>query len=150
MLTELNRLFQMDQQDGKYFTIWYGVYQPSTHTVRYAGAGHPPAIVLPADGSDPVRLTSESIPIGVLEDTTFVTHSYSVPPDSDLLIYSDGAFDLGTARRPALDPRGVRRPVRPHRGHTALDPEDLVKQLRKRSDAGRFDDDCTLVRVSIH
>ncbi len=150
VLTELNRLFQMDQQDGKYFTIWYGVYQPSTHTVRYAGAGHPPAIVLPADGSDPVRLTSESIPIGVLEDTTFVTHSYSVPPDSDLLIYSDGAFDLALpdGRHWTLEEfvdLCARTAGTPH-----WTLEDLVKQLRKRSDAGRFDDDCTLVRVSIH
>ena len=149
VLTELNRLFQMDQQDGNYFTIWYGVYQPSTRTLRYAGAGHPPAIVLTADGSDPVRLPSESIPIGILEDTTFTAHSYQPPSDATLLIYSDGAFDLALpdGRHWTLDDfidvcaRTARAP------QWTLD--DLVDQLRSRSDAGQFDDDCTLVRVTV-
>ena len=149
VLTELNRLFQMDQQAGNYFTIWYGVYQPSTRTLRYARAGHPPAIVMTADGSDPVltalrdQSRSES-----LRDTTYETHGYHLPPDADLLIYSDGAYEL----------------VLPGGGHwgleefidlcarTARSPDwtldDLVGQLRNRSETGHFDDDCTLVRVT--
>ena len=150
VLTELNRLFQMDQQGGNYFTMWFGVYQPSTRTLRYAGAGHPPAIVLTAGGSEPVRLPSESIPIGVLEDTTFATLSYQLPPDAALLIYSDGALDLALAdgRRWALEDfidlsaRTARSP-----GWTL---DDLVVQLRDRSTTGGFDDDCTLVRVCVH
>ena len=149
VLTELNRLFQMDQQAGNYFTIWYGVYQRSTHTLRYAGAGHPPAIVLTADGSDPVRLPSESIPIGVLANATFDVNSYPLPPDTTLLIYSDGAFELTL---PAgghwcledfidLCARTARSP------HWTL--EDLVGQLRSRTKTGQFDDDCTMVRVTI-
>ena len=149
VLTELNRLFQMDQQDGNYFTIWYGVFQPSTRTLRYAGAGHPPAIVVTADGSEPVRLQSESIPIGVLEDSTFETHSYILPSDTAVLIYSDGAFELTLedGHRWALDDF-VELCT-----DTARSPkwtlEDLVVQLRKRSATGQFDDDCTLVRVSV-
>ena len=149
VLTELNRLFQMDQQDGNYFTIWYGVYQLSTRTLRYAGAGHPPAIVLTADGSDPVQLPSESIPIGVLEDTTFEAHSYLLPSDTAVLIYSDGAFDLTL-------PDGHRWALEDFIGlcaDTARSPhwtlDDLVGQLRKHSETGQFDDDCTLVRVGV-
>ena len=148
VLTELNRLFQMEQQDGNYFTIWYGVYQPSTRTLRYAGAGHPPAIVLTADGSDPVRLPSESMPIGFLEETTFETQTYVLPPDSDLLIYSDGVYDLALpdgenwALEDFIDlcARTARSP------HWNLD--DIVRQLRQRSETGQFDDDCTLVRLT--
>lgn len=147
-LTELNRLFQMDRQDGNYFTIWYGVYQPSSNTLRYAGAGHPPAVVLPADGSDPIELPSESIPIGVMEDATFETRSQTLPPGAALLIYSDGAFEL-----PA--PEGLHWDLQDFVelcARTARTPDwtldDLVDELRNRSDTGEFDDDCTLVRVS--
>lgn len=149
VLTELNRLFQMDQQAGNYFTIWYGVYQPSTRILRYAGAGHPPAIVLTADGADPVRLPSGSMPIGVLEETRFQTHSYRLPTDSTLLIYSDGVFDLTlhNGQRWTLEDfiDLCRR--------TACSPEwslqGLVDQLKARSETGNFDDDCTLVRVTV-
>lgn len=148
VLTELNRLFQMDQQDDKYFTIWYGVYQRSTHTLDYAGAGHPPAIVLPPNGSDPVRLRSGSMPIGVLQDAAFESSSCSVAPGSTVLVYSDGAFELSL-------PGGRRWTLGDFVdlcAQTAQSPDwtldDLIDQLRNRSDNGDFDDDCTLVRVT--
>ncbi|MCB0931845.1 MAG: CHASE domain-containing protein [Mycobacterium sp.] len=149
VLTELNRLFQMEEHAGNYFTIWYGVYQPSTHTLSYSGAGHPPTIVLTADGSDPARLPSESIPIGVMEDSTFETRHCTVNPDTALLIYSDGAFDLTLrdGRTWTLDDfisLCARTATKP--GWTL---DDLIDQIRNRSTSGLFDDDCTLVRVSI-
>ena len=149
VLTELNRLFQMDQQAGNYFTIWYGVYQPSTRTLRYAGAGHPPAIVLTPDGADPVRLPSDSVPVGVLEETTFETRSVVLPPVADVLLYSDGAFDLFLPDgRPWTLDEFIDLCAR-----TAASPkwtlDRLINKLRKRSESGLFTDDCTLVRLTI-
>ncbi len=149
VLTELNRLFQMDQQDGNYFTIWYGVYQSSTRTLRYAGAGHPPAILLAADGSEPVRLPSESLPVGVLEDTAFSTRSQTLHPGTSLLIYSDGAFEMEPREGSVWNVEEFIDTC----AQTAAAPgwtlEDLIDRLRKHSGTGQFDDDCTLVRVNI-
>jgi len=149
VLAELNRLFQMDQQAGNYFTMWYGVYQPSTRTLHYAGAGHPPAIILTGDGSDPVRLASESVPIGVMPGTTFETRSYPMPSDSVLLVYSDGAYEVKL-------PDGQRGAIEDFIGlcaRTATTPdwtlEDIVRQVRGWSESRQFDDDCTLVRVTL-
>ena len=149
VLTELNRLFQMDRQAGNYFTIWYGVYQPSNRTLRYARAGHPPAIILSDDGAEPVQLPLGSVPIGVLEDITYETHHHQLQPGTDLLIFSDGAFEL-------VLPSGERWGLEDFIevcAHTARSPQwtldDLVGQLRRRSKTGQFDDDCTLVRVAI-
>ncbi|WP_313676696.1 CHASE domain-containing protein [Mycolicibacterium sp.] len=149
VLTELNRLFQQEKQAGNSFTIWYGVYQPSTRTLRYARAGHPPAIVLTGNGSGPAQLDSGSVPIGVLTDVTYETHEYRLDADADVLLYSDGAFELvltGGARLTLdqfidLCARTARSP------QWTLD--DLVGQLRDRSENGDFHDDCTLVRITI-
>ena len=46
VLTALNRAFQMDQQNGLFFTIWYGIYHRPTRRLDYAGGGHPPALLL--------------------------------------------------------------------------------------------------------
>ena len=46
VLTALNQAFQMDQQNGMFFTIWYGVYHKPTRRLDYSGGGHPPAILL--------------------------------------------------------------------------------------------------------
>ena len=149
VLNELNRLFQMDQQAGHYFTIWYGVYQHSSRSLRYAGAGHPPALVLCADGSAPVLLPSNSLPIGIAEDAEFETADHTLPADSALLLYSDGVLelDLRDGKRWTLDDfvelceRTAQAP------QWSLD--DLIGQLRDRSEGGQFVDDCTMVRVAV-
>ena len=41
-MTKLNEMFQMDRQDGKYFTIWYGVYRPAERALAYCNAWRPP------------------------------------------------------------------------------------------------------------
>ena len=61
-LGKLNSLFRMEEQGDSYFTVWYGVYQPSTRTLRYAGAGHPPALAL--DHSNTVSRLSSRRPSG--------------------------------------------------------------------------------------
>lgn len=149
VLTELNRLFQMDQQAGNYFTMWYCVFEPSTRTLRYARAGHPPAIVLNADGAEPVLLPSGSIPIGVLPDTLYETHDVQLEPDAALLIYSDGAFELALSDGGRWSLEEFIEMCARTSGSPGWTLDDLVGQLRKRSKTGQFDDDCTLVRVTV-
>ena len=52
VLFALNNAFQMDQQNGLYFTIWYGVYHKPTRRIDYSGGGHPPALLI---GGPPPR-----------------------------------------------------------------------------------------------
>ncbi|HTN75166.1 MAG TPA: SpoIIE family protein phosphatase, partial [Pirellulaceae bacterium] len=52
VLTALNQAFPMEEHDGRFFTIWYGVYDKRTHQLRYASGGHPPAILLDAAGNE--------------------------------------------------------------------------------------------------
>ncbi len=58
-LEELNRLFQMDQQGEHYFTMWYGVYQASTRSLRYASAGAPPAYAFTRDREGTVSVAGQ-------------------------------------------------------------------------------------------
>ncbi len=105
VLAELNRLFGMEVQGGNYFTAWYGVYRRSTRTLRYASAGHPPALGLSPDG-DGVAVTplaTPTLPVGMFADTEFSTAEYRPPAGSQILIYSDGAYeraiDDGTSQK---------------------------------------------------
>lgn len=150
VLTELNRLFQMDQQAGNYFTVWYGVYQPSTRTLTYASAGHPPALVLSHREPAGLRATlgADAIPVGVLEDTEYTTKRYTIPPDAEVLLYSDGAYELDTADgRHWSQTDFVDHYSRRFDHHDSLD--EFVDELRATSRTGAFEDDCTLVRLRI-
>jgi len=57
VLFALNNAFQMDQQNGLYFTIWYCVFHKPTRQVRYSGGGHPPAILIDGPSAAETKLT---------------------------------------------------------------------------------------------
>ena len=148
-LGKLNSLFRMEEQGDSYFTVWYGVYQPSTRTLRYAGAGHPPALAL--DHSNTVsRLSSRSAPVGLFDDTSYRCSSYTVPAGGQLLLYSDGAFDL-TSESVHESPISLEDFIAAC-ATLAADPawtlDSLVACLKERSPDGRFHDDCSLVLLT--
>lgn len=151
VLDEINRLFPMEDQADSYFTIWYGIYQPSTRTLRYSSAGHPPALMLlrTADGVAVSGLSTPGNPIGMFADTVYTTDSYQVPHGAQLLLYSDGAFEL-----PVRNTDGklwYRDDFVNLCAELAADPDwmldDLVDRLRSQIPDGHFDDDCALVLV---
>lgn len=96
VLAELNRVFQINDNGNDYFTIWYGVYNQLNRQLVYAGAGHPPAVLLSTNpAAAPIReLSTANLPIGILPDSDFDDDSCEVQPGSTLYIFSDGAYEI--------------------------------------------------------
>jgi sigma-B regulation protein RsbU (phosphoserine phosphatase) len=95
VLEALNKAFPMERQNDMFFTIWYGVYQLSSRTLRWAGGGHPAALLLTPESSDrPILLESEGPLIGAIDGLEFDSGESAVPAGSRLFIYSDGAFEV--------------------------------------------------------
>lgn len=92
VVTKLNAVFQMDRQDGKYFTIVYAVYRPAARELLYCNAGHPPALLF--DGSELHQLDVDGPAVGMVPDLPYDTHRAAVPPAARLLVYSDGVFEI--------------------------------------------------------
>ncbi len=97
VLAALNRAFQMDEQDGLYFTIWYGIYDRTTRRIEFSGGGHPPALLLtgptPSEASMQV-LKSQGPMIGADPDMTYETDSCTVDAFGRLFLFSDGAYEI--------------------------------------------------------
>ncbi len=53
VLQALNETFQMNDQNEKYFTMWYGVYNRANRQLLYASAGHPPAVLIYSQEKQP-------------------------------------------------------------------------------------------------
>ncbi|MBW4582693.1 MAG: SpoIIE family protein phosphatase [Tildeniella nuda ZEHNDER 1965/U140] len=97
VLTALNEAFQMDSQNDKYFTIWYGVYNQAKQQLIYSSAGHPPAILLQDTvdkGIQTTLLKTTGMPIGLLPDARFFDQRYDIDASSLLYIFSDGVYDF--------------------------------------------------------
>lgn len=145
VLAELNRLFHMDLHDDHYLTMWYGVYEMSSRTLRYASAGAPPALVVaPGDGGAASELSSGGRPLGMFDDSVFMTRSYTVPPGCHLLLFSDGAYEDARCdgRQCSL---ADFKDLYSRLAASSLD--DLAETLRGLTPSGNFCDDCTLVRL---
>jgi sigma-B regulation protein RsbU (phosphoserine phosphatase) len=74
VLAGLNNAFQMDRHHGKYFTIWYGVYQQSIRRLSWAGGAHPAALLSTgpdAAGAAMKPLQSQGGIIGLMENMPF-------------------------------------------------------------------------------
>jgi sigma-B regulation protein RsbU (phosphoserine phosphatase) len=97
VLAGLNDAFLMEKQDGKYFTIWYGVYNQRTRRLDCASAGHPPAVLLlePEGGrAKLLELGENNLVIGVAPGESFRGAGHTVGPRGRLYLFSDGVFEV--------------------------------------------------------
>jgi serine phosphatase RsbU (regulator of sigma subunit) len=94
VLAALNDAFQSDQHGRKFFTIWYGVYQPSIRRLTWSGGGHHPSVLLQGDGPQAAFLESSGPMMGIATGMPFEAFHCTVPPSSRLLIFSDGVFEI--------------------------------------------------------
>jgi phosphoserine phosphatase RsbU/P len=87
----LNRQFPMDRT-RQYFTLVYGVLDPSSGRFDYVVAGHPPPVLLPHAGP-PAVVAGAGLPIGMIEDAAFEQESLTLDPGDRLYFYTDGVTE---------------------------------------------------------
>jgi sigma-B regulation protein RsbU (phosphoserine phosphatase) len=149
MLTALNEAFLMEKQNDMYFTIWYGVWRPSTRTIRFASAGHPPALLATpqADGSarvDPLK--GVGLILGGMSGATYRTFEHRIPGAARLYVVSDGTYEIerpdGTMWDVAEFQSFFATPPPP--GESELD--GLFARAKAVRGAGSLDDDFSIMR----
>jgi sigma-B regulation protein RsbU (phosphoserine phosphatase) len=98
VLSRLNDVFQMERQDNKYFTIFYGVFRKSDRVLSYCNGGHPDALLYTgADRTSATlhKLASTDPIIGMLPPgMDFQTRTQSLGAHARLVICSDGVFEI--------------------------------------------------------
>lgn len=96
VLQGLNLAFAEELHNNKYFTIWYGVFCPSTRRLTYSGGGHPPALLFngtPREESV-IRLKSNGPMIGIMPDVPFASQTVELGPSAKLFLFSDGVYEI--------------------------------------------------------
>jgi sigma-B regulation protein RsbU (phosphoserine phosphatase) len=104
VVAHLNRLFPFDPATEQFATMVYGILNTPTGELRYASAGHPGPVFLPA-GSDPLILDSQGFPIGLADDP-YEERSVRLGAGDRLCLYSDGVPE---AMNPTGEPFGTNR-----------------------------------------
>lgn len=145
VLGALNEAFAMEEHNLLYFTIWYGVFERTTRKVRYASAGHPPAIVIAA-GSAPAELRQQAMPIGVMSDSVFASAEFRLPPTAAVYLFSDGIYEV-------TRPGGEEFTFGEFMDRLASvasaggGPRELLAAMRAIQDRAEFEDDVSVLEL---
>jgi sigma-B regulation protein RsbU (phosphoserine phosphatase) len=97
VLSRLNNVFQMEKQNGKYFTMWYGVFQPATRSLAFSNAGHPPALLYSGPSAAQAtlqKLEADGLAIGMIDDMPYSTTTVDLGKFARLIVYSDGVYEI--------------------------------------------------------
>lgn len=91
VLSRLDSRFPQDQYE-QYFTMFYLLLDTATGEVRYSSAGHPPGLVLSADGRM-YSLDKGGSLIGLGGLVPFEEGSHRLSPGDRVILYTDGLTD---------------------------------------------------------
>lgn len=104
-LTTLNKVLHERYSAGgdpRYCTAVFGTIDPDPDagrlTVHLASGGHPPAVVLRADGTAAYLPTPGGLLVGVLPTAPFTAASTTLGPGDTLLLYTDGLTEARTGK----------------------------------------------------
>src|ERR1700720_4180108 len=76
----------------RYATVFYGVFDGATRTLRYVNAGHTPPIVLRRDGSIDT-LETGGAPVGMFPDSSYEEGVAQLDPSDVVISYTDGVIE---------------------------------------------------------
>ncbi len=86
---ELNRRFQMEEQNQLFFTMLYGVLQLSNLEFRFVSAGHDPVVHV-RQNAKPELVEENNMAIGWVEDLDYDEGQIQLNAGDRLYLYSDG------------------------------------------------------------
>jgi len=140
VLASLNRMFPMEQYNGLFFTIWYGVYDTVARVMSFAAGGHHAGYMMPPPRRQPVPLSAPNPAIGMIPDMPMTAARIEVPAGSAISLFSDGVFEIvdRSGRQWGLDDV---LPLLP----ASAAARQLYDQVRLAARPGPLDDDFSVL-----
>ncbi|WP_030964831.1 PP2C family protein-serine/threonine phosphatase [Streptomyces sp. NRRL S-378] len=155
-LTTLNRVLheRYSSGDPRYCTAIFGTLEPDPVTgqvtVHLASGGHPPALVLRADGTADFLPTPGGLLVGILPTAPFTPATITLGPGDTLLLYTDGLTEARTGQgRTDLYGDEALRAFATH--HAGRPPHAVMEALTSLLDGfgDGLDDDTALLALGV-
>ena len=145
VLTALNDAFQMEKQNNLYFTIWYGVFNKATRELKYATAGHPPALLVRQD-REITELITPSMFIGGMEGIKYTSGTIGVDFPARLYVFSDGVYEVERQDGSIWGLGGLKGFIAEH-NESASEIETLYGFLRDVRGQEYLEDDFSMLKI---
>jgi phosphoserine phosphatase RsbU/P len=145
LMERVNYLFFESTRPEHFATLFYGVYQAGTRTVRYVSCGHPSAVVVRANG-DFELLDATATVLGAFKDRGFEERSIEMRTGDRLVLFSDGFSEsqLETMTEERSDAWAVETVVSLGRSHDGGLANELASMA---ASGGKQADDITVMDI---
>lgn len=107
MLGHLNEHLVSKGLSGTFMTAFMGFYDPKSRLLKFANAGHPPAILKAGLGLTQELQTLDGFPLGIIPDAPFDNVEVQLEPEQTLLLYTDGIIDSQNRKGEAFGTKGL-------------------------------------------
>jgi serine phosphatase RsbU (regulator of sigma subunit) len=130
--------------EGYFCTGFYLIADEETGLVRYAGVGHPPAIIVGPNGPRTLPSNPGMLGIGMVDGTAGDTDR--IEPGESLVIYTDGLTDAMDSTDALFGEERLKTLLQSHYG---ADPAEILNQvedaLSRHTSPGRPADDINII-----
>jgi sigma-B regulation protein RsbU (phosphoserine phosphatase) len=92
LLRAVNHQAYASSSEGRYATLFYGVFDGSTRMLQYVNAGHNPPIVIRQDGSMHC-LETGGAPVGLFADSEYQEGSVKLESGDLVIAFTDGLIE---------------------------------------------------------
>jgi serine phosphatase RsbU (regulator of sigma subunit) len=113
--------------ENKFLTLFCAELDPATGVLRYASAGHEPALLVRADGTY-LKLSAQGIPAGIMPGFAPTIHETCLAPGDVLAIYTDGLTESRNEQGETLGIERLAQTILTYRNLSASRLRDRVDE----------------------
>jgi sigma-B regulation protein RsbU (phosphoserine phosphatase) len=128
--------------------MWYGVYNKQTEILKYASAGHPPALLINKYG-EPKSLFTRNYVIGAEAIMGYVEEEVKVSREAKLYIFSDGTYEIFKSNTVPWNVEALHRFLE----NVSIQGKDELHELYKHqievNGSPQLDDDFSILKIII-
>lgn len=147
VLAALNEAFRPGEHGGRFFTIWYGVLHVPSRVLRYAGGGHPPALLSTAGGQTIEQLESTGPIPGLVPGLAYETLETSLTAGGRVVVFSDGLYELPLGDGRVGSFGSMLADLERSEGGDIPPFDRAIDRARTLVDAAGFPDDVSVVEI---
>ena len=146
LVTRIDRHLRRYAATRKFLTLFFGVLEVESGTLRYVSAGHNPALLVRRSGSIE-RVESTGVPVGMLPNANWREETLRLDSGDMLVLYTDGVTE---AVNEADEEFGLERLTAAVEGWRSLPARQICDQLMARvasfaSNMPQYDDQTLLL-----
>jgi len=149
VLGAVNRQLYTASLADRFATLFYGVFDTTTHRLRYASAGHNPPMVMRRDGSIS-WLNNASLPLGISADSMYEVGILHLHPGDTVIAYTDGVIEAVNPSGEEWGVDGLKKAIVDHKEQHTDELVDVIFTSLDEFSRGRQTDDGTLMVLSVH